>query len=87
MLIEKAKNKTTAASPKKEVSPKTETKKAEPKKTETDSNYAGMGRYLLTPDIFEYLDINKDGKIDSYFEGKTNIIEYNMAQNYQGRHY
>ena len=30
-----------------------------PKKHETDSNYAGMGRYLLTPDIFEYLENTK----------------------------
>ncbi len=27
-----------------------------PKINETDSNFAGMGRYLLTPDIFEYLE-------------------------------
>lgn len=30
-----------------------------PKITETDSNYAGMGRYLLTPDIFGYLEKTK----------------------------
>lgn len=27
-----------------------------PQINQTDSNYAGMGRYLLTPDIFEYLE-------------------------------
>lgn len=30
-----------------------------PKITETNSNYAGMGRYLLTPDIFGYLEKTK----------------------------